>query len=92
MSIDKYYLRPIVRGKEIKAVEFGAKVDNIQIDGISFVEHISFKAFNEGVSLKNCAHLQQQLREVRGKAIAVDSFILIMPTEYFVQISFKHFI
>ena len=29
------YIRPIVRGKEIKSVEFGAKVNNIQIDGIS---------------------------------------------------------
>ena len=34
VSIDRHYLRPIVRGKEIKSVEFGAKVNNIQIDGI----------------------------------------------------------
>ena len=27
----------IVRGKETKSVEFGAKVNNIQIDGISFI-------------------------------------------------------
>lgn len=27
-----------VRGKETKSVEFGAKVNNIQIDGISFIE------------------------------------------------------
>lgn len=44
VSIDRHYLRPIVRGKEIKAVEFGTKVNNIQIDGISFIEHISFKS------------------------------------------------
>ena len=36
------------RGRETKSVEFGAKVNNIQIDGISFIEHLSFKAFNEG--------------------------------------------
>ena len=34
----RYYVRPIVRGKETKSVEFGAKVNNIQIDGISFIE------------------------------------------------------
>ena len=51
-SIDRHYVRPIVRGKEIKSVEFGAKVNNIQIDGISFIEHLSFKAFNEGIRLK----------------------------------------
>ena len=52
VSIDRHYVRPIVRGKETKSVEFGAKVNNIQIDGISFIEHLSFKAFNEGIRLK----------------------------------------
>ncbi len=49
VSIDRHYLRPIIRDKETKSVEFGAKVNNMQIDGISFIEHISFKAFSEGV-------------------------------------------
>ena len=47
VSINRHYLRPIIRDKETKSVEFGAKVNNIQIDEISFIEHISFKAFNE---------------------------------------------
>ena len=46
VSIYRHYVRPIVRGEETKSVEFGAKANNIQIDGISFIEHISFKAFN----------------------------------------------
>lgn len=37
VSIDRHYIRPIVREKEIKSVEFGAKANNIQIDGISFI-------------------------------------------------------
>ncbi|MDR3047868.1 MAG: transposase, partial [Bacteroidales bacterium] len=48
VSIDKHYIRPIVRGKETKEVEFGAKANLIQVDGINFIEHIDFKAFNEG--------------------------------------------
>jgi len=48
VSIHKEYVRPIVRGKEIKKVEFGAKVNKIQIDGICFIEHIDFSAFHEG--------------------------------------------
>ena len=52
VSIDRHYVRPIIRGKGIKSVEFGAKVNNIQIDDISFIEHLSFKAFNEGIRLK----------------------------------------
>ncbi len=51
VSIAKSYIRPIVRGKEVKKVEFGAKVNMIQADGINFIEHISFNAFNEGVRL-----------------------------------------
>ena len=51
VSIAKSYVRPIVRGKEIKKVEFGAKVNMIQVDGINFIEHLSFDAFNEGPRL-----------------------------------------
>lgn len=51
VSISKSYIRPIVRGKEVKPVEFGAKVNMIQFDGINFIEHLSFNAFNEGTRL-----------------------------------------
>jgi len=51
VSISKSYIRPIVRGKEVKKVEFGAKVNMIQVDGINFIEHLSFDAFNEGPRL-----------------------------------------
>jgi hypothetical protein len=53
VSIAKSYVRPIVRGKEVKKVEFGAKVNMIQVDGINFIEHLSFKPFNEGTRLIN---------------------------------------
>ena len=60
VSLHKPYLRPIVRGKETKRVEFGLKVNMIQIDGINFIEHISPKAFHEGNRLQNSVlkHLQ----------------------------------
>jgi transposase, IS5 family len=61
VSLSKPYIRPIVRGKETKAVEFGAKVNKLQVDGISFVEHFSYDAFNEGTRLKSCIELHQQL-------------------------------
>ena len=73
VSIDRHYVRPIVRGKETKSVEFGAKVNNMQTDGISFIEHISFKAFNEGIRLKNCIRMQQKLMKVRVTCAAGDS-------------------
>lgn len=73
VSIDRHYVRPIVRGKETKSVELGTKVDNIQIDGISFIEHISFKAFNEGIRLKDRIRMQQRLMNVRVRCVAVAS-------------------
>jgi hypothetical protein len=52
VSIHKPYVRPIIRGKEAKAVEFGPKVHLLQVDGINFIEHLSYDAFNEGIRLK----------------------------------------
>lgn len=61
VSLNKPYIRPIVRGKEAKAVEFGAKVNKLQVDGISFIEHFSYDAFNEGTRLKQCVYLHRKL-------------------------------
>ena len=61
VSVAKPYVRPIIRGKEIKKVEFGAKVNNIMIDGISFIEKLSFNAFNEGTRLVHCVKLAEKL-------------------------------
>ena len=73
VSIDRPYIRPIVRGKENKRVEFGAKVNNIQIDGISFMEHHSFEAFNEGTRLKQCIEYQESLTGVKVTRIGMDT-------------------
>lgn len=62
-----------MRGKRTKSVEFGAKVNSKQIDGILFIEPISFKASNEGVRLKDCVRMQQKFMEVRVKCVATDS-------------------
>lgn len=73
VSIDRPYIRPIVRGKENKRVEFGAKTNNIQIDGISFIEHLSFEAFNEGVRLKGCIEYQESLTGVKVERVGADT-------------------
>lgn len=51
VSIAKSYVRPIIRGKEVNKVEFGAKVNMIQMDGINFIEYLSFDNFNESTRL-----------------------------------------
>jgi hypothetical protein len=52
VSLHKPYLRPIVRGKENKKVEFGAKAHVLQVDGLAFIDTLDFKAFNESTRLK----------------------------------------
>ena len=61
VSIDKPYIRPIVRGKENKRVEFGAKVNLMQVNGITLIQKLSFDAFNEGTQLQAGIHLHRQL-------------------------------
>ena len=73
VSIDKPHIRPIVRGKETKQVEFGAKVHKLQIDGIGFIEHISFDAFNEGIRLKQTIYKAQKLTHRKVKLLGADS-------------------
>jgi hypothetical protein len=72
VSIDKSYIRPIVRGKETKRVEFGAKVNTIQVDGINFIEHLSFDAFHEGIRIPQCISTHQLLFRKQVKLLAAD--------------------
>ena len=60
VSLHKPYIRPIVRGKETKPVEFGAKMNKLQVDGISFIEYLSFDAFNEGTRYTSAIHMQKR--------------------------------
>lgn len=73
VSVSKPYVRPIVRGKEVKNVEFGAKCNNIQVDGISFIEKLSFNAFNEGTRLEHCIKMHKRLFKVDVKKIGGDT-------------------
>ena len=73
VSISKPYVRPIVRGKEAKNVEFGAKCNNILVDGISFIEKLSFNAFNEGTRLEHCIKMHKRLFKVDAKKIGGDT-------------------
>lgn len=61
LSLYKPYVRAIVRGKETKPVEFGAKVHMMQTDGINYIEHFTYKAFNETTRLKLSVVKHRQL-------------------------------
>jgi hypothetical protein len=51
VSLSQPHVRPIVRGKAGTPVEFGAKISVSLVDGVSFVDRISWEAYNESVDL-----------------------------------------
>ena len=52
VSVNQPYIRPIVRGKAGKNVEFGSKLLTSVVDGYSFIDYMSFDSYNEGSYLK----------------------------------------
>jgi transposase, IS5 family len=52
VSLGQPHIRPIVRGKAGKAVEFGAKLSASCFEGYAFLDHISWDNFNESGDLK----------------------------------------
>ena len=53
VSLSQPYIRPIVRGKAGKNVEFGAKLSASCFDGYVFLDRISWDNFNESGDLKS---------------------------------------
>ena len=51
VSISQPHIRPIVRGKAGKAVEFGAKISLSLSNGFSFIDNLSWDSFNESKDL-----------------------------------------
>ena len=52
VSLNQPHIRPIVRGKAGKPVEFGAKLSASCFNGYVFLDHISWDNFNESGDLK----------------------------------------
>ena len=72
-GLDRPYVRPIVRGKEKKPVEFGAKVHKFQVDGIGSIEHLSFDAFHEGIRFRKTVLDIQGLTRTKVKIAGADA-------------------
>lgn len=94
VSIHKDYLRPIVLGKEIKPVEFGAKVNKYQIDGINFIEHLSFEAFHEGNRFQDTIFKAQRLTRNKTRLAGADAIYATnknrrFSTKYNIRTDFK---
>lgn len=63
VSISQPWLRPIVRGKVMAPVEFGAKLDlSVDSEGYGRIEKISFEAYNESTCLVDAAERTGHIR------------------------------
>ena len=51
VNIYQPHIRPIPRGKDKAATEFGAKISASEVDGMSRIEHLSWDNFNESKDL-----------------------------------------
>lgn len=48
VNIHQPHIRPIVRGKERTKTEFGSKIHMSLVSGCTFIDHLSWEAYNEG--------------------------------------------
>ena len=73
VSISQPYVRPIVRGKLNKPVEFGAKLSvSLNGDGIACVDHLRWDAFNEGGDLRSQVEAYQKRTGYYPKVVLAD--------------------
>ena len=72
VSLHKSYVRPIVRGKNGKNVEFGAKVQLSCVDGYLLADHLSFDNFNESTKLETSVDSFQRRFDKLPEHIAMD--------------------
>ncbi len=73
VSLHQPYIRPIVRGKAGKRVEFGCKILTSVIDSFSFIEHMSFDNFNEGIYLKAAVNTYKKRFGYYPEAVMADT-------------------
>jgi hypothetical protein len=73
VSISQPYVRPIIRGKQNKPVEFGAKLSvSLTDDGFARVDHLRWDAFREDLDLKSQVEHYHQRTGVYPEKVLAD--------------------
>jgi len=72
VSIHQPHVRPIVRGKANAKVEFGAKIEVSIANGFSFLEELSWEAYNEGTRLMDTVERYKKRFGFYPKEVLVD--------------------
>jgi hypothetical protein len=72
VSIHQPHVRPMVRGKSRSKVEFGSKIHVSLIDGISFLDEVSWDAFNEGSRMETYVEMYRKRFGFYPKEVLAD--------------------
>ena len=76
ISIYQPHLRPIVRGKAKAKVEFGAKIGASIVNGYTYVDHLSWDAYNESSDLAIQIELYRKRFGMLPREVQVDKIYL----------------
>ena len=76
ISIYQPHLRPIVRGKAKAKVEFGAKIGACIVNGYTYVDHLSWDAYNESSDLAMQIELYRKRFGMLPREVQVDKIYL----------------
>lgn len=76
ISIYQPHLRPIVRGKAKAKVEFGAKVGASIVNGYTYVDRLSWNAYNESSDLATQLELYKKRFGMLPKEVQADKLYL----------------
>ena len=84
VSVSQPYVRPIVRGKSGKDVEFGAKLSVSLVNGYAYLDRISWDAYHEGGDLIPQVENYRQRNGVYPEVVLTDpprrTAVRIVPT------------
>jgi transposase, IS5 family len=72
VSLHQPHIRPIVRGKATATVEFGAKLEISVVNGYTYIERISWDAYNEGQTLMDSVERYKERFGYYPKEILAD--------------------
>jgi hypothetical protein len=76
VSIHQPHVRPIVRGKEGRKVEFGAKINVSLQQGFARVDQLNFEAFNEAIYLKEQVENYKKLNGCYPEVVQTDDLYM----------------
>jgi hypothetical protein len=76
VSISQPHVRPIVRGKAGKPVEFGAKISMSLVDGFCFIDRLSWESYNESQDLPMHVEKYKERYGVYPESIHADQIYL----------------